>query len=365
LPDLPEATSDVCWAYLGQAVERELACCGDPMNQLEALAGANSKKTIFLLELMGGEGSDGDMLKVARFLLKRLRHELLPELLGSARIAPRFKVEAVAHYVNQQRRFPDNCPSLWEPSAEPLLEAVVAGVGRSALELACSHLASRPNSRIPDALAVALIQVAGRDSTVMGLVNWALETVGDDHLCEVLDRYRDQLPVDFPWQESSLRHRLDAILFELPFEPAKFDRRLALLEKWADHLSEPGTAKIFLTAWRNVRNALEALRPEPSEGLLARAAKMFNTKRPDYGGIGKELADGLWVAMHGDRYPDEPDGLLKLRCLTEIGTAVLGTPSFLPQEVRWAISCYYVSKFDGFGRWTLAPKKKASARKAR
>ena len=369
LPDLPDLRSEVCWAYLGQAVGHGLAACADPTKQLEQLAGSNSNKPILLLELMAGEGNDGDTPKTVRSLLENLRHDLLPKLLESPRVAHRFKAEAVVHYVNRHHRFPDNCPSLWElppdnrpggRQTEPLLEAVIVGTSPSYLERPCLDLLSGRNFSVPKALPllVALIRVAAKDVAKTQVVHWALDQLGDDYLCELLDRYGGQLPANFPWQETSLRHRLDAILFELPFEPAKFDRRLAILEKWADHLSEPATAKIFLKAWRNFRNALEALRPERSQGLLARAAKMFNTKRPDYGTIGKELADGLWVAMHSDRYPDEPDGLLKLKCLTEIGTAVLGTPDFLPHEVRWAISSYYLSKFDGFGRWTLAPKQK-------
>ena len=361
LSDLADLKSEVCWAYLGQAVRCELAACADPMKRLEDLAGSSSNRPILLLELMAGNDSDGDALKVVRFLLKRLRQELLPALLTSPRIADRFKVEAMTHYVSQHRRFPDNCPSLWEPPAashpegrpgESLLEMVVSGAGPLALEQACSDLSSKHDFGIPPALVVALIRVAGSDPAKMRLVDLALDQLGDEQLCELLDRYGGQFPAGFPWRDTQLTRRLDAIFFRLPFEPAAFDRRVTLLEKWVDCLSQPASAESMLKVWRKLRETLETLRPEHSQGLAGLVGRMFAANRLDYSQVGKQLADYLWVVMDRERYPGESeDGELKRACLRDLGKALFGRTDFLPDGVWLAFSPYYLGKSNGRERW--------------
>jgi len=329
--------------YLALAAARQLGRLPVHSPDLRALVG--TARQMELLRLVSRLPDADPQRGGVRLLLWSLPEPWFGALVGSAQVRPDFKLEALLHFVAQEKALPkewDMVPRAGGQkarlTADSVKDLLMQLLGRLDPSLVPGVLRGLSPEQF-GALMGDVLQSGPPDQKKNDMLLF-LEQLPDDDLVTVLARLGERVFLAYPRERTVLRERLQSLLDDLHSHPADFDRRLDVLWKCKEHFPNPGAAEEQMDHWRKVREKLLEIRGHlQRQGSLSVTA-LLGSEAVDFSQIGETLAKELGFAIPDDRVPPSPEdsraeflARYKLECLRDIGEVMVGTPGFLPDDV--------------------------------
>lgn len=344
----PAPTDKVPLDYLAQVVRPRL------VDKVTAKAIVdNPVHLLRILSLVATEPPrDGDPVgDTVERLLEAVRESDFSELLASPRIAAECKLAALVSFVRRQRKFPDNCDTLWTAPADRVLPHVI--------EALPDDVVSELLDGVPPARKTALLLKIAQANAKHGLARKLISLLEEQPLCDLLERHRGELKTLYPALDATaavlarpndpdLARRLEQLLADLPFHPERFEKRHDLLTAWKDCFADPNRSGALLGAWNVVRQQLGRLSDPTADQASGMVGKLFNKSRAseqDLTKIGDALAKAIKQAMPDI---DDPLGSIRATRLQELGKVITGKSPLLPTE-QWT----RVTNYLHYGDYTV------------